>query len=340
MRVAMYYNNNDVKIEEMPTPDINDDEVLTKVIACGICGSDVMEWYRIKRAPLVLGHEIAGEIVKIGKNVDKYKIGDRVVVSHHVPCNTCHYCLHDHHTACETLRITNIYPGGFSEYIRVPKINVDRGVFLLPDEITYYQATFVEPLACVLRSHKIAKIKPAQSVLIIGAGISGLLHVKLARALGAGVIYASDVNVDRLKKAKECGANAAIDAHLDISDELRRIHKKLVDVVIVATGAPSAFTQALKCVDRGGMIVFFASPNPEVETPMKIFDLWKDDITLISSYAASPYEIETIIELLRNKVIKVDDMITDILPLSETKKGFTLVSDAKKSMKVIIEPQK
>jgi len=152
MRVAKWYNNQDVRVEEMPTPEIGLGELLVRIIASGICGSDVMEWYRLDRAPLVLGHEIAGEVVGVGEGVEPYKVGDRVAVAHHVPCNTCHYCLSGNSTVCDTLRRTNFDPGGFAEYVRLPAINVDRGVFLLPDEVSYEEATFVEPLACVLRA--------------------------------------------------------------------------------------------------------------------------------------------------------------------------------------------
>ena len=194
MRVAMYYNNQDVRLEEIPTPQIGPGELLVKVLASGICGSDVMEWYRIKKAPLLLGHEIAGEIVKVGEGVNSYKTGDRVFVSHHIPCNTCHYCLSGYHTACETLHTTNYDPGGFAEYIRVPQLNVDRGVFLLPNEVSYEQGAFVEPLACVVRGQRVATLKPAQTVLILGSGISGLLHILLAHASGAGRVIATDVS--------------------------------------------------------------------------------------------------------------------------------------------------
>ncbi|HMK51581.1 MAG TPA: alcohol dehydrogenase catalytic domain-containing protein, partial [Thermodesulfobacteriota bacterium] len=156
MRVAMYYNNSDVRLEEIPTPRIGPGELLVKVLASGICGSDVMEWYRIKKAPRVLGHEIAGEIVEVAEGLDRYKIGDRVFVSHHVPCNTCQYCLNGFHTLCDTLRTTNFDPGGFAEYIRIPRINVDRGVFILPDEISFEDGVFIEPLACVLRGQRLA----------------------------------------------------------------------------------------------------------------------------------------------------------------------------------------
>ncbi len=137
MRVAMWYNNRDVRVE-----------------ASGICGSDVMEWYRLDRAPLILGHEVAGQIIEVGESIKRYKAGDRVVIAHHVPCNTCHYCLSGNPTVCDTLRRTNIDPGGFAEYIRLPAINVDRGVFILPDDLSYEDASFVEPLACVLRGQK------------------------------------------------------------------------------------------------------------------------------------------------------------------------------------------
>jgi len=180
MRVAMYYNNRDVRIQEMAVPTIKAGEILVKVMASGICGSDVLEWYRIKKAPLVLGHEISGDIVEVGPGVDKYKVGDRVFVSHHIPCNTCHYCLNGHHTACETLHTTNYDPGGFAEYLRVPSLNVDRGVFLLPKEVSYEEGAFVEPLACVVRGQRTARLKPGQSVLILGSSISGLLHLLMA----------------------------------------------------------------------------------------------------------------------------------------------------------------
>ena len=137
MRVAMYYSNNDIRIEEKPIPRIGPDEILVRIEASGICGSDVMEWYRINKVPLVLGHEITGEIVKVGTNVDKYQVGDRVAASHHVPCNTCYYCRQGNHTVCDTLRSTNFDPGGFSEFVRLPSINVDRGIYVLPRNVSF-----------------------------------------------------------------------------------------------------------------------------------------------------------------------------------------------------------
>ncbi|MFH1886029.1 MAG: alcohol dehydrogenase catalytic domain-containing protein, partial [Pseudomonadota bacterium] len=171
MRVATYYKNNDLRIEERPVPGIGPGELLVKVLASGICGSDVMEWYRVKSAPRVLGHEIAGQVVEAGEGVTEFAAGDRVFVSHHVPCGVCPLCLSGHATACDLLRSTNFDPGGFAEYLRVPAVNLEKkGVFRIPDEVSDEDATFVEPLACALRGQRAAGMAPAKSVLVLGAG--------------------------------------------------------------------------------------------------------------------------------------------------------------------------
>ena len=340
MYVAMYYNNNDVRIEEMPIPEINDNELLVKVQASGICGSDVMEWYRIKKAPLVLGHEIAGDVVQVGKNVEKYKVGDRVFVSHHVPCNTCRYCLDDQHTLCDTLHSTNFYPGGFAEYLRVPEINVDRGVFLLPKEMSYDEGVFIEPLACVVRGMRIVGMKPGASVLVIGSGIAGLLHIKLARALGAGRVIATDIDDYRLETAKKLGADMVINAKENVTEKVKQYNDgRLADIVVLCTGALPAVKQAINSVDRGGTLLFFAPTEPGVEIPFPLFDLWNKGVKMVSTYAGGPRDIADAIKLIRFKKVTVIDMISHKLPLSEAAKGFKLVAQAQESIKVVLYPQ-
>jgi len=339
MRVAMYYNNKDIRIEEMQVPRIGPGELLVKVLSSGICGSDVMEWYRIKKAPLVLGHEIAGEIVEVGKEVKHYKVGDRVTVAHHVPCNTCHYCLNGHYSVCETLRTTNFYPGGFSEYIRIPQINVDRGTFLLPEEVSSEEGTFAEPLACTLLGQRKANLRPGQSMLVIGSGISGLLHIQLARALGAGRIFAVDITDYRLKMAKLHGADITLHATSDVPSLLKEVNEgRLADLVIVCTGASSAIQQAFNSVDRGGTILFFAPTEPNATTPLNLWDLWRNCNSIIMSYAGPPADTAAAIELIRAGRVKVRELITHKLSLSETALGFKLVAEAKDSIKVIIRP--
>ena len=323
-------------------PQIGRGELLVRVEASGICGSDVMEWYRRDRVPLVLGHEIGGQIVAVGDGVEGYKEGDRISAAHHVPCNTCRYCLSGHHTVCDTLRQTNFDPGGFAEYIRLPAINVDRGVFLLPDEVSYEEATFIEPLACVLRGQRIAHMQPGQSVLVIGSGITGLLQVQLARALGASCVVATDINNYRLEAAGRFGADASVQAEEDVPAYLRQVNQgRLADLVVVCTGAMSAIAQALHSVERGGTVLLFAPTSPGVTIPISVNDLfWRNDITLTTSYGGSPADYAMALELIGAHRVSVHEMITHRLGLAEAGLGFQLVAEAQDSIKVIIEPQR
>ncbi|XES78435.1 MAG: zinc-dependent dehydrogenase [Candidatus Bathyarchaeia archaeon] len=339
MLVAMYYNNKDVRIQEMPKPTIGDDEFLLKVMASGICGSDVTEWYRVPRAPKVLGHEATGVIEETGKNVTKYKMGDRVFVSHHVPCNTCRYCQRGHHTACETLHTTNYYPGGFAQYIRVPKINVENGVYPLPSDMSFEEGTFIEPLACVVRGQRLAGLKKDDTALIIGGGLAGILHTQLAKANGVQNVVVSDINPFRLTQAEKFGANHTINTKENVPQKLKEANNgRLADQVIVCTGATPAALTALQCVDKGGSILFFAVPDPTVRIPVPITDFWRNEITMRTSYGAAPEDLEASLGLLSHQKLNVQDMITHRLPLTEAAEGFRLVATAGESLKVILQP--
>src|SRR5258705_8510185 len=322
MKVAMYYNNRDVRLEEMAVPSIGPGELLVRVKASGICGTDVMEWYRIQKAPLVLGHEIAGEVAAAGAGVTAYRPGDRVMVSHHVPCMQCRYCLSGHHSVCDTLRSTHFDPGGFAEYIRVPKLNVELGTFRLPGEISFEDGSFIEPVGCVARAQRFAGMSAGQSVLVFGSGISGLLHVQLARARGAALIAATDVNDFRLNAARELGADAALNAREDVPGKFRGLNDgRLADLVIVSTGARPAIEQALRSVDRGGTILFFAPTAAGVGVPVPLYELWRDEVRIVTSYAASPDDIAEAIELIRGRRVRVREMITHRLGLAEAGRG-------------------
>lgn len=341
MHAAVYYNNKDIRIEDLPKPRISTDEILVKVIASGICGSDVMEWYRVKKAPRILGHEISGEIEEVGKNVNQYKVGDRVFVSHHVPCNECRYCRAGFHTVCDTLKSTNFDPGGFAQFIRVPEINVRFGTFILPDEVSFDQGTFIEPLGCVIRGQRFADVKKGHTVLVIGSGISGLLHIQLAKAKGAAKVIATDIDEYRLDAAKRFGADVVINANDDVPAIVKEANDgRLADVVIVCTAALEAFDQAFKSVDRAGILLLFAPTAPETRVPLPLFDIYFKGVKIVFSYAAVTQDIEEAIDLLKNKEINVNDMITHRFGLSNIQKGFDLVARADKSIKVIIEPNK
>ena len=341
MLAAVYYNNRDVRIEEIPKPESGDDEILLKVMASGICGSDVIEWYRVPKAPRVLGHEATGVIEKVGVNVKRFKVGDRVFVSHHVPCNKCRYCLKGHHTACETLHKTNYFPGGFAQYIRVPRINVEHGVYRLPSGMSFEEGTFIEPFACVIRGQRLADVRKEDSLLVIGFGVSGILHVQLAKMKGLERIVVSDINPYRLELARKFGADYAIDAKENLPQKLREVNDgKLADQVVVCTGATQAAFTALECVDKGGTILFFAVPEPTVNLPVPINQFWRNEITIKTSYGAAPNDLKKSLAILAQKKLNVKDMITHRLGLRQAAEGFRLMAAAGESLKVIVEPNR
>lgn len=339
MRVAMYYNNRDVRLEEMRVPQIGAGELLMRIRASGICGSDLMEWYRIKKAPLVLGHEITGDVVEVGEGVVGFRGGDRVFSSHHVPCGQCRYCHAGHQSVCEVLRTTHFDPGGFSEFVRVPKLNVDLGTLLLPDEVSFDEGSFIEPLACVVRAQRFARLTAGQTVLVIGSGISGLLHIQLARDRGAARIIATDISEFRLAAATQFDADTTIHGAEDVPAQLRQVNEgRLADLVIVCTGALPAVQQAVKSVDRGGVLLFFAPTAAGVDVPIPLFDFWRDEISIVTSYAGSGDDLSESLELIRSHRVRVADMITHRLPLTDAGLGFQLAASGSESIKVIIDP--
>lgn len=374
MKVSYWYNNKDIRIEEVPTPSPGPKEMLVKVISCGICGSDIVEWYRLPRAPLVQGHEIGAEVVALGDAVKKYKLGDRVFIAPKVPCLKCFYCENGHYPQCSEIK--ERLPGGFAEYILVPEILVERGTYLLPGHITYDQSTFIEPLACVVRAQRQARVNPVrdngcfanpdggikptqsetsrsnlrqesgafsngvkkgQSVMVIGCGTSGLLNVKLAKAKGCKVI-ATDINKVKLEFAAHMGADVIIDAANNVPKRLVAETGKKADVVFLCASADSAVEQAWGCVDKGGVIVLFTVPGPDKKVVVPINDFWMKEITLITSYYCGPPDITEAMKLIESGKIVVDDLITHRLALTDIAAGFQLVSDGRKSIKVIIKP--
>lgn len=341
MRVGVYYNNSDVRVEERAVPEIGPGEVLMRTHASGICGSDVLEWYRVPKAPIVLGHEVAGDIVAVGEGVDAVKVGDRVAVSHHVPCNACPMCLAGFHTACHTLHTTNFDPGGFAEFVRVPELQTDRGVLVLPDSVSYEAGTFVEPLGCVVRAQTRAHVRPGSTVLVIGSGISGLLHIRLAAALGAGRVFATDISEFRLDWARRSGATEAFDAIAAgprLPDMLRAANDgRLADLVILCTGAASAIDQGLACLENGATFIVFAVPAPGENHPMPLNELWRREVTVRTAYGAAPNDLQTALDLIAAGRVQVDDLVTHRLPLDRIAEGFKLVADATESVKVVVE---
>jgi L-iditol 2-dehydrogenase len=311
-------------------------------MASGLCGSDVMEWYRLAKAPVVLGHEVAGEVVEVGAGLAGFAAGDRIVTTHHVPCNACRYCLAGHHSVCDLLRTTHFEPGGFAEFVRLPAVNVAHGTFAVPDHVSFEDASLVEPLACVVRGQRIAGSVAGRTVAVLGSGISGLLHILWAKAHGASKILATDIHPFRLDAARRAGASVTIDARQE--DVPARIQEanlgRAADLVIVCTAALAAVGQALHAVDRGGTVLFFALFQPGLTFPFPVYELGKDGITIVNSYAGPPDDMRTALDAIAARKVDVAPLITHRLPLDRTGEGFRLVEDAGESLKVIIEPQR
>lgn len=356
MKAAVYYKNDDIRVEEVEEIKVADDEIKIKVMACGVCGSDVMEWYRIKRAGRprgigAFGHECTGIIEEVGDKVNEkkhcnteWKVGDRVVFTHHVPCNTCSACLSGHTTACETLHSTkfkNKY-GAYAEYVVLPAINIDRGLLKLPDTVEFDEGTFVEPLGCVLRGQRFADICDGKSILIIGSGLAGLLHLKSAILNGAGFIAMSDINQKRLKIAQDHGASATIDAeNQNVPKRFKELNKgRGADIVIMTVPSEVTIQQSYEAIAPGGTILFFTSTKPDVNTEINFWDLWTQEITIRFSYGADYRDLHTALKWIEHNRIDVKPLITHTFPLSETSKGFMLTANPKEgSLKSIIHPQ-
>jgi len=335
MKSGAYYRNDNVRVEERPVPAIGKGEVLVRVAVCGICGSDTMEWYREPKARVQgginSGHEIAGEIVQVGEGVQDYKVHDRVVVAHHFPCGNCTLCRDGNETACEAMNQKYIEPGGFAEYVRVLEKGVQHGLYPMPDSMTYAQGSFVEPLGCVVRSVRKTEPVTAHTVLVIGSGLAGLLHIKLLRARGAERIFAVDTNPDRLDAARRCGADETMLASSEIPPAER---------VYVCTAAEIACQNALKCVTGGGQIMYFATGGPDMKLSLPVTKFWLTQTAINFAYGAAPRDMREAMELIRSGTVPVDDLATHHFGLDRIGEAFDLSANPRgNALKVLIEPR-
>lgn len=339
MLAAVYHTNSDIRIEEFPRPEPGEGEILIRIRASGICGSDLMEWYRVPKAPLVLGHEVAGEVAETGPGVSGFRAGDRVVATHHVPCGECRYCLTDRHTNCPMIRESGFSPGGFSEYVCVAPPNVERGVFHLPDNVSFEEGSFTEPLGCVTRALRAAGLERGESVTVLGSGMAGLLCLQYVLHLGAGPVFATDSNEFKLRKAMEFGATCAFSSGDDIASLIRENNSGyLSDTVIVCTGAQAAIKSAFELVSPSGKILFFAPSDPEFTLDFPFNEYWWSGVRVVSSYAAAPADLEDALSLIEKGAVDVGKMITHRFSLEDIQKGFALAENPEESLKIMINP--
>ncbi|MEM3566054.1 MAG: zinc-dependent dehydrogenase [Candidatus Bathyarchaeia archaeon] len=338
MKAAVYYSQLDIRIEEMPIPQISDDEVLVKMKACGICGSDLMDWYLKNRAPLVLGHEPSGVIVEKGKNVKSFDVGDRVFVHHHVACLKCHYCLRGDYTLCEQFHKTNIVPGGFAEYFRVPAPNLQLDTLKIPENLSFEEATLIEPVGCCIRAIKKCGIHKGDTIAVIGAGATGIIHTVLAKIFGARKVIVSDLIDFRLKFAEKFGADVTVNP---LNQNLATIVKREtggrgVDLAIITAPSLEAYKTGLGICRKGGKLCVFAPTDPGKILEISPKQLFFNELQIIPSYSTSHIETREALEMIKSGKIRVKDLITHRFPLKETAKAFKTALEDKESLKVIV----
>lgn len=343
MKASVCYKQNDLKTEDLPIPEISDNEVLIKMLACGLCGTDIQKIRGDSvNKPTVLGHEVVGEIVKKGKNVSKFEIGDRVITAIHVPCFTCHYCNKGHYTICEQFRTNNIDPGGFAEFIRIPKLHLNHLTHKVSNNVTDEEATLIEPIACCLHGLKQADIRPNDSVLIMGAGTIGILHAQLAKIKGANKVIVSDMSEFKLQKALKVGCDYAINIkEKNIIDEVNKITDgQGVDVIVIAAGVSSLVADAVNMVRRAGKIIVFSGFDKNKLVTLDVSRFFKDEISIIGTYSVTPYEFPEALDLLEKRKLNTKEMITHVYPLNKLSEAIDISTNPEQPvLKVIIKAE-
>lgn len=341
MKAAFCYSPKNFLIDEIPKPTIDEDEILVKIIACGICGSDIKKIFDNKvKKPIVLGHEVAGDVVEIGSSVKDLKIGDKVVVTHHVPCFNCYYCKHENYSMCKQFKSTNIYPGGFSQYIKVPKENISVGTLKINKNISYEEASFSEPLACCLYSLGKINLFQKDLVVIIGLGTIGLLFyqlIKMNKIISLGI----DIDENRINFAKRFGFDLVFNpVKENITAKIKDFTQGIgADLVILTVVNEKILNQSLSYIRDGGKIIIFAGAINKEIVKININELYRREISIIGSYSSSPKHLSQALELISDKDINVKNLITHRLPLEEFGEAVELIIN-RKAYKVIIKPWK
>ena len=338
MKVARLYDSSDIRLEEEPIPQVGPGEALVRTRACGICSGDVMGWYMKKKAPLVFGHEPAGEVVAVGAGVTNFKSGDRIFVHHHAPCFTCRACQRGQFVQCPTWRSSRLIPGGMAEYFLVPKENLSGDTLHLPAEFSFEDGSLVEPTACAVKSLRRSGLQPGDRILIIGLGIMGQLHVALARHAGAEEVIAADFVPYRREKARELGADLVLDpAQGSIADAVRDYTKgEMAEVVIVGPGSIDAMELGVRCAAKGGTVILFTASPPEATLALVPYHLYFNEIRLIPSYSCGPNDTREALRLIGEEVVSAEKFITHRFPFAAIHAAYQNAAQARDSLKTVV----
>jgi L-iditol 2-dehydrogenase len=328
-----------VTVIESELPKVNEDEMLVGMQSCGICGSDLEKVYgNYGMKSVRVGHEPAGVVIKVGKNLKKFQEGDRVFVHHHVSCYSCRYCLQGNYTMCNNYQTSNLEPCGLSEEFIVPKWNIEHGgVLKLPESISYDEAALIEPFACCIRGLNKISIKHGDNVAILGAGPTGVMFTLLARMWGANNIVISDINEFRLKFVKKNNV-ITVNSNLEkLEDVINNNTENLgVDVTILATGSMKAFESSLRITRRGGKILLFGVPSVGSKYSLDLNSLYSNEQIIIPSYGASEIETNQALSLMSDKTIDLLPLVTHRFQLRDSYNAFKCAHEAVDAMKVLI----
>ena len=335
MIASVYRGDGKLVAEEWPRPTIGAGEVLLRVLGCGLCGSDIAKIVDPSTpAPLVLGHEVVGEIVALGPGVTDCAIGDRVVAAHHVPCGDCHYCRRGSESMCHAFKASNLDPGGFAEYVRVPAPNVRHALFRVPRHVTDEAASFVEPLACCLRSVRRARVAPGDTVVVVGLGSIGCLFVQLLRRAGA-VVVGCDPIAARAELARRLGAAAAGPASTAAAAQRELSGGRGADQVIVTGGGTDVLPWAVESLRDGGTVHYFASGGDTL--PLQLETLYHRELTLTATYSSSPSDLAEAFRLIVAGEVSVDRLVTHRVTLPGLHRGVDLMR-RREALKVYVTP--
>ena len=340
MKTAIYYNNHDVRIEEYPVPKPGAGEILVQTKASGVCVADTMEWYLAPRAPLTLGHEAAGVVVEAGPGTEKIQVGDRVTVHHHVPCLVCDYCRQGKFTMCPTFRKTHIHPGGFSEFFTASALHVERDTLKLPENVSFEAGTLVEPLACVIHAIRRAKVQAGDSVVLIGTGAIGLMFIQALRFWGVRKLVVYEVLEWRRQKACEFGAPIVLAPHPDVEKEAQRLSELIgangAEKVIVAAKDLRAMELGVRLANKGGTVLFFATPQPDESIPLFPSYIFFNEITITSSYSADHLDTRMALELLANGAVNAEALISHRYPIEKLSEAILQTASRQGSLKCVV----
>jgi L-iditol 2-dehydrogenase len=338
MKAVRVGTDGSVSVVEMPVPAIGPGEALMRTGVAGICGSDLLDWYVAKKAGQILGHEVAGEIVAVGEGVTAFAAGDRIAPHHHAPCLACEECLAGRYVHCGQWRSSRLDPGGMAEFVRIPAGNLARDTRKIPEAMSFEEASFIEPLATVVKAFRRGRFRAGQSLLVVGLGTAGQLALLLGRALGASRIAGADRVASRLARAKESGADDVFDVDREtLAGGAGRLSGgRGFDFVFACPGKSAVVRAAAQAAAPGGTLLLFTMTPPGEEIALPGHDLYFREVSLVPSYSCGPDDTREALELLASRRVAVADLVTHRFPIGKAAEAFDRARDPNGSVKVVL----